>query len=370
MSDLQAALLGIGVVVIVAVLAYNKWQEAKYREQAKRGFSGDHDDVLFRGRKQLDGPLLQSAVTETDPSGIRTDPNIPGVGVNAAQDRSVATAAATNRRASLGPCSPIDYCIDFGARVAIPSTKVIEAAVKQLADFTKSVQLRGYDAQVEKWRTLGHEGAYAMLRGGIQLVDRRGPIDEAELRRFDMSVRKLASDVGGVSYPADLDVVLEQSRKLDRFCSQVDIQIGLNVIAAGRQFTGESLLAAAEAAEMKLGIDGAFHRRDENGLTVFRLFNLDNATFSHESINLLHTSAITLEIDVPRTREKSGMLEELNATAMQIAERLGGKVVDDNHLAIGDAAMRAIRSQLDSIHAVMNERGIPAGDALALRLFS
>src|SRR5256885_930263 len=47
MSDLQLALIVIGVLLIAAVFAYNKWQEARYRRQADAALSPSQTDVLL-----------------------------------------------------------------------------------------------------------------------------------------------------------------------------------------------------------------------------------------------------------------------------------------------------------------------------------
>jgi len=51
-SDLQLGLLGIGVIVVVAVIAYNKWQEIKLRRRAEAAFASGHRDVLFGERAE------------------------------------------------------------------------------------------------------------------------------------------------------------------------------------------------------------------------------------------------------------------------------------------------------------------------------
>ena len=45
MSDFQWALAGGAVLVVVAVIAYNRWQEARYRNRAERGERHHHDEV-------------------------------------------------------------------------------------------------------------------------------------------------------------------------------------------------------------------------------------------------------------------------------------------------------------------------------------
>ena len=49
MSDLQLGLLAIGVAVVVGVIAYNKWQEAKLRRRTEAAFGARHGDALLRG---------------------------------------------------------------------------------------------------------------------------------------------------------------------------------------------------------------------------------------------------------------------------------------------------------------------------------
>src|SRR5262245_58215725 len=48
MSDLQLSLLAIGVAVVVGVVAYNRWQEAKLRRRTEATFGSRHGDVLLQ----------------------------------------------------------------------------------------------------------------------------------------------------------------------------------------------------------------------------------------------------------------------------------------------------------------------------------
>jgi FtsZ-interacting cell division protein ZipA len=54
----------------------------------------------------------------------------------------------------------------------------------------------------------------------------------------------------------------------------------------------------------------------------------------------------------------------------ELARELGGSLVDDNRVPLGDNSVRAIQQQLKAIHAKMEARGMPAGSERALRLFS
>jgi hypothetical protein len=49
---------------------------------------------------------------------------------------------------------------------------------------------------------------------------------------------------------------------------------------------------------------------------------------------------------------------------------LGGQVVDDNRRPLTDGGIASIRRTLEEVLAAMEAHGIPAGSALARRLFS
>jgi FtsZ-interacting cell division protein ZipA len=113
-----------------------------------------------------------------------------------------------------------------------------------------------------------------------------------------------------------------------------------------------------------------FHYRDESRQTLFTLDNHEPAPFLPEQIKHLSTGGVTLLLDVPRVADGQAALELMLALGVQLAQELGGTLVDDNRVPLNDNAVRAIQQQLQSIHARMEARGLPAGSERALRLFS
>ena len=57
-------------------------------------------------------------------------------------------------------------------------------------------------------------------------------------------------------------------------------------------------------------------------------------------------------------------------TGRQLANSLGGTLVDDNRTPVTEAGLEQIRNQLRRIYAAMEARGIRAGSHIALRLFT
>jgi FtsZ-interacting cell division protein ZipA len=164
---------------------------------------------------------------------------------------------------------------------------------------------------------------------------------------------------------------LKNARELDAFCAEVDVAVGVNIVAAeGGKFPGFRIRAAAETAGFKLESDGVFHYRGGLRETLFTLDNHEPAPFLPESIKGLSTRGVTLLLDVPRVADGAEVLARMLEAAHSLAAALGGRVVDDNSAALSDAGLARIKEQVRSIHAKMDLHGIPAGSPRALRLFS
>ena len=58
------------------------------------------------------------------------------------------------------------------------------------------------------------------------------------------------------------------------------------------------------------------------------------------------------------------------AISRTMSDSLDGMLADDNRVVLNDTGLDKIRTQLRSIYAVMEQRGIQPGSPLALRLFS
>ena len=47
MSDFRWALGAIALLIVIAIIVFNRIQEKRYRERAEKAFSAQHPDVLF-----------------------------------------------------------------------------------------------------------------------------------------------------------------------------------------------------------------------------------------------------------------------------------------------------------------------------------
>lgn len=354
MSDLQIALAAIGLLVVGGVYAFNLWQERKLRQRLERAFEGEHDDVL-----------LKTAAPEPA-SASRIEPRLSGTAaaVPVAEETAPVTAAGA------------DPVIEFAAGIELnqpAGDAALRELLSQLATSGKPARLLGWDEAAGVWQTLGRgaHGDCRRLLATLQLVNRAGPVHAPQLNAFCDAVRAWAGRHGGEVEIDDTAAALQAARELDAFCGDMDVAIGLNVVAqSGAAFPGEQVAAAAEAAGFSLDADGSFHWRDAGGQTLFTMENHEQEAFSGERLALMQTSGLTLLLDVPRVADGVAALDRMAQAGAVIAEALGGFVVDDNRVPLQEAGVARIKTQLQGICAAMAERQIPAGSSRAQRLFA
>lgn len=370
-SDLQIGLIALGVAAVVGIVAYNKWQERKHRKSAEDAFRGDHPDVL----------LDKAPKSRIEPSFDGEEPAEPVIGDSMlADDDSIAPAATqqpSGRHTTPGIPSVLDPRVD--CVICIESIEPLDAPrlwaaqLEPLQELSKPVRWFAFDDADNLWHELSAHsaGAYHWFCAAMQMVDRRGPIDENDFRGFTDGIQRVADQF--LAVPADFPLrsaALANAADMDKFCASVDVQVGINLIADGEPFPGARLRALAESCGMRLADDGSFHAIDAEGRTLFTLSNHEAELFDADGMSDIVTRGVTFVVDVPLVVDGADVFEDMMRIAEAMSESLGGRIVDDNRAAFGSDAAAVIRTQIDRIQAEMADQGIPAGGSLAVRLFT
>jgi hypothetical protein len=81
-------------------------------------------------------------------------------------------------------------------------------------------------------------------------------------------------------------------------------------------------------------------------------------------------SGLTFALDLPLVANAPAVLAEMVTTAELFASTLGGQMVDDARKPLTEQGIVSIRRSLEKIAQEMEAQGIPAGGALARRLFT
>ena len=359
MSDLQFGLLAIGAVVVISVLAYNKWQEATFRREAEASLKSHHDDVLMGSAEDPAGAPAARPQSVRE----RIEPTFDGP--------EAGTAPAVHAT----PGEPllteaIDFIVTVEADEDINGEALAKAAAVPLAGFSKPVRLEGFDGSLAKWESLRPGGRYTLMRAGLQLVDRRGLVTDSDLAAFGAGVQQACAAAGAVATVPDRGEAMAHAIELDDFCGQVDILIAMHVVAAATAFPGTKIRALAEASGLVLEDDGRFRRRDAEGQVLYELASMDAAPFRADTMRATSFSGLTLELDVPRTPDPARAYEHFRDLARQLAQALEGSVADENRATLSAAAFDQILTQIQAVQRAMAARAIPPGTPSALRLFS
>ncbi|HVS27709.1 MAG TPA: cell division protein ZipA C-terminal FtsZ-binding domain-containing protein [Burkholderiales bacterium] len=356
MSDLQLSLLAIGILIVAATYAFNWLQERKYRRKSESAFKNQFHDVLLESRDT--------------PGEERVEPRLGGIDTQKAPPASKPVFQSEAADAALDPEIALIAEVNRAQPFSAEETKML---AKRLLEFGRRAVGCGYNEMNRSWEKLAETDSVrcSRVKVGLQLADRSGCVKESQLALFYDLLQSFAEATAADLLLPDRNTALEQAVELDEFCAEVDISIGLNVIAqGGPAFPGTKLRALSEAAGLKLLGDGAYHCLNEQGESLYALFNHEAAPFTSEQIKNLSIPGVTLLLDVPRVASGVRVFDQMLACARQLAAALGGRLVDDNRAPLNDAGVEKIRVQLRVVYTLMERRNISAGSPRALRLFS
>ena len=358
MSDLQLSLLAIGACVVAAVYLFNWWQERQFHRRTERAFEREHDDVLM--------PAAQPADDTTE---ARIEPTLEDTPLPA----SVPRQSAARPPAAIMIDPVIDYVVEAELNAPYDSVRLHEDLAALAAGWGKPVLVAGYAAAAGQWQAAGVDSVtqYSQLRFAVQMSNRAGCIEQAQLTAFRAAVEAWTERHAGKTKCLETELAHAMAVQLDRFCADVDIAIGINVVTRDNNpFSGTKIRALAEAGGLKLESDGVFYLRGDDGETLYTLDNHEPMPFVPEQMKALSTGGVTFLLDVPRVADALREFDGMLAAAKSFANTLGGMLVDDNRAALSEEAIDKIRRQLTGILAKMEAGQIPAGGARALRLFS
>lgn len=424
LTTFQIVLAIVGVALIAAIIIYNLMQERRFRKEAEKMFSHKREDVML-GEAVHNDPSNRRSETQIH----LTDNTAPEPEVKHVVDEAEAPLPSMDamRRPQHGsilsslepikeepfPAAPVRATAPVTSRAAAPAAKpavpAAAAPAVAVAPAVATSQGSGLDGMTEyiarlklvapamlnfgpllatlrrigkpvrgfghradgSWEALsGHpRSAFDLVEFGLQLADRSGALSQDQLDVFSRALYEFAAEEGGAVTCPDKQEALAQARDLDLFCMDVDVLIGLNVVSAdSRPFTSEAMHGLALEAKLSLEADGTFHARDEFGHTLFTLANQGDEPFPRDGRGLT-THGVTLLFDVPRVADGLAVFDRMTQLGFDLAQRLEGRLVDDNSRPVSEESLNMDRSRLAVYYQRMQARAVPAGGERSLRLF-
>ncbi|MCL2076196.1 MAG: cell division protein ZipA C-terminal FtsZ-binding domain-containing protein [Betaproteobacteria bacterium] len=381
MSGTEIGILVLGGLVVLGVIAYNKWQERQHRQNMENAFRSPRrrDDVLLSRREVDFSVSLPDIAPKTEPT-LQNDAEMAG---EAGEALPEAVTASSIGLAALPEDDLISPMIDLIAELHGESPVNLAALrrdyAKALLPFGRRLNWAGLNEADATWEFLpgsAPEGgeSYKRLRVGLQLVDREGVAKAEVVSGFLEFFPWLAEELGMTCLlpEAELSEWMEQAEQLDVFCAGLDIVLCLSLVPeGGRNFSGTQIRALAEAENMTLE-DGIYILRDEHGVPLFRFWNTDEAhPFRVDEMKRLKSSDLTFHFDVPCVPRGQHVYLQMLAVIRRFAKVMGGVLIDDQGNPLSDETLEQIRQDyVIRPQGHMMSEGLPAGSFLARRLFS
>jgi hypothetical protein len=424
MDELTLGLIGAGAVVVGGVVVYNAWQGARVRRRMPRPMPEETADLPPRDDLEEPSPFIEPARAPSrrepslaggavearvepgfgtaapldTPADIQAETTTPNgfreeqaqSGAEAAEPAAEAVGTARTDQAeqaervepvlpaattiSAAPPAVVDRRIDcivpirLGAPLA--GERVIPYAQRLRRAGSKPVHIEGKPENGDGWELLQNGVRYEELRAAAQLANRNGPLNELEFSEFVTGVQQFADAIDAAPEFPDMMETVAMARELDGFAAQCDAQLSINVLSDGAPWSANYVQAVAAQDGLLLSRDGTrFVKLDAKQSPVFML-QFGDTNFLRDDLTYKGGQMITLILDVPVADEDILPFRLMCDYAKSLAERIGGRVVDDQRRPLPESVLQSIDKQLMTLYAKLEEAGIPAGSAATRRLFS
>ncbi len=363
MTNLHYALIAFGVVLVAIVVVYNVVTERRARGKAEKAFGNRPPDALFDGeaprREPTFGPASHAAVA------------VPPAKVPAPDETLPPTFAVPEDLDAAGaPAAEVSSRIDTVAVILADDPVMSEQLQPLLAALENHLTPTHVEGIVdEQWHPIetSPRRSWRELRVGLQLASRKGAVGEEEIERFNRAIADFAGAVNAVSQREAPATAASRARELDTFCADTDVEVAINVIGQyGATFAIPRVKSLALENALSETASGELVRYTPDGHAGFVIRKFDDAHARHTPT---YYTGLTFALDLPNVAQPEIVLGEMVRLAETFAATLGGQLVDDNRKPLSEAGIASIRRSLEVIVHKMELHGIPAGSALARRLY-
>ncbi|KPN74850.1 MULTISPECIES: cell division protein ZipA C-terminal FtsZ-binding domain-containing protein [Neisseria] len=422
MSETILIIVVLGLAIILAIIAYNMYQENQYRQQVRRQFGHSDKDALMGSKTDFvrDGK-------SQDQTGVPLRPiRQKDISTPAFEPKDDLFAAKVSQAAANKPDVEIEYEDDFKESVIEPETKEADAAydfkrvaapvysqtklhgkrklLLDLHDLPK-LELPWFDprfdymayislSEPQELHTIPRLSSrhrfqiagctmddrfqiaepipsvyYQGFIIGLQSISRSGLATTQELEHFGEQVNQFAEKMNGGLLLTDVETFLNVARPLDELCARVDQTIAMHLVSRGT-VSGVELRSAVEQLGFELGVDGAFHFPDEKGEPLFTIVTLDNSPFTSSLLDSQAYRGFSMLFDIPHVPAGEKQFNRFMDLAVKLSSNLGLDLVNDKLEELSTQWLKDVRTYVLARQDEMKKVGIEPAGELSKRLFS
>ncbi|MCX8567259.1 MAG: ZipA, C-terminal FtsZ-binding domain [Glomeribacter sp. 1016415] len=380
MDELQFALIGAGVSVLLGVIIYNAWQHIKIRRALPRSLP----TTELKRKEHIEEIVDEIALLNPVQTSLQSQAYMQCD--EAAKEATLSSTSATNSPAdptshlltsanrNPKPRSIIDHRIDcivpLHLSAPIVAEKLIPLAQRLRRAGNKPIFIEGKASDNSaSWQNLQPGDRYQALCIAVQLANRSGPLNELEFSEFITGAQTLADALDAELECPDMTATVAIARELDAFAAQCDVQLSINATSDGAPWSAQYIQTIATQDGLLLSRDGTrFIKLDAQQNPIFML-QFNNINFLRDDLTFKGGQNITFLFDVPAADEEAFPFRLMCNYATSLSQRIGAHLTDDKQRALSAAELAAIEQQLITLYAKLEAAQIPAGSPLARRLF-
>ena len=351
MSELQISLIALGVIVILAIVAFNWWQDRRARQKMQDSLPAVEDDPLLRGSSGDEGPE-------------RREPGLGSLGLTA-QASDLHGESNQTLSPAPEPDAMIEAVIELNLTQPLRGSE-IAAHLRGGSSFgRRPVRLLLQTEDGTLSTQMGAERTYSALQLAVLLANRTGPISAIEWSQIWGKAQDLADKLDASVDGPEQNDVLARANELDSMCATLDAQVTLTLVLAERRATTD-VVSSATAMGF---VDQQSHLAwiGDHGLECFTLSRADGQALN---AGMSHVDQLTLLLDVPRSPANPVNFGRMMEVGLELARRVGGDVVDDQGNPLAPGADVTIDQQLQALCGQLDAAGLTPGSARARRVFA
>ncbi|HEX4856194.1 MAG TPA: hypothetical protein VFV28_05240 [Limnobacter sp.] len=361
MSDLQLTLLIVGGGGIVAMIAYNWWQDYRLRKQASERFGTSDEDPLLNGNT---GKAAQQ----------RTEPGLGGVEKgedDAAEYISLSLGSGQNpagleQGLENTPQTVVDkrlfadFLIRFEEEKDANTWKNLTDSLEQInrKKIVYSVSPVEDDSTETLWfQAYPYQGTARTLKASVQIANRKGPLSTIEFSEVLAKLKRFAEDHNAdIEFP-EMKEVVAKAETLDQAAAALDTLLGLHCLlpdTVQENTVGEALQAAGWEQKGHQWFLG-----DESGSLASMVIH-----------NAPGKRLLSFSIDVPNSAEPVKALGDIVTVCHGMNEKFGAPLMDDSGRTLSTQAIEGIYNQLIERVRNLSDSGFAPGTPASRILFS
>ncbi|MEI2417221.1 cell division protein ZipA C-terminal FtsZ-binding domain-containing protein [Orrella sp. JC864] len=353
MSDLQIGLILLGVLLIALVLGFNWWQDRRARQRMQAHFpASEHDPLLGAGTA---GGAAAPGQRREPGLGVAhyAEDGAPGAHEPAADDPEEADASS-------------EVVIDLAFPAPVPAAELMAALQSMRHAGRKPVRVFAETDQGRHRARLRPGEHYVSMQIAVLLANRSGPLSAIEWSQAWARAQDLAERFEATIEGPEQQAVLERAAKLDDTCAALDTQVGLTLMLGAARPLAHVLRAAQEIGFVPQGQRLAW--LSDEGLARFTLSRADGQPLGEDGQGSVERMSLLL--DVPCSPPDPQPFGRMVKVGRELAARLDAELVDDQGRPLQDGAEAGIDERLQVLYTQLEQAGLPAASARALRVFS